>query len=192
VCSAARRRSAKHASKRWQPPEVLSLQDVESVIAAAACERDRLLLTTLWATGARISEVLALRPRDVRRQGLRLPNLKNPSRPVKTAHLAAAHGSLPGELLIWARQHDLDDDSPTRLVAGRASPVCAPGGLLRRRRTAPISTSSLFVPEVTAGSASRHRSVRICSAMRACDRLSAIRRAWRWRRSRPAGRGCTP
>jgi integrase len=82
------------------------------VIAAATCERDRLLLTTLWATGARISEVLALRPKDVRRQGLVLSNRKNPSRPVKTAHLAAAYASLPGELLFWAREHDLEDDEP--------------------------------------------------------------------------------
>jgi len=41
-----------------------------------------------------------------------LPNLKNPSRPIKTAHLAAAHAGLPGELLLWAREHDLDDDEP--------------------------------------------------------------------------------
>jgi integrase len=112
LSSAARRRSVKPTSKRWQPPEGLSPEDVQAVIAAAACERDRLLLTTLWATGARISEVLALRPRDIRRQGLVLPNRKNPSRPVKTAHLAAAHASLPGELLLWAREHDVDDDEP--------------------------------------------------------------------------------
>jgi integrase len=110
--SAPPRRSVKPASKRWQPPEGLSPEDVQAVIAAAACERDRLLLATLWATGARISEVLALRPRDVRRQGLVLPNLKNPSRPVKTAHLAAAHAGLPGDLLLWTREHNLDDDEP--------------------------------------------------------------------------------
>jgi integrase len=112
LSSAARRRSVKPASKRWQPPEGLTPEDVQAVIAAADSERDRLLLTTLWATGARVSEVLALRPRDVRRQGLVLPNLKNPSRTVKTAHLAAAHASLPGELLLWAREHDLEDDDP--------------------------------------------------------------------------------
>jgi len=112
LSSPTRRRSVKPASKRWQPPEGLSPADVQAVIAAAACERDRLLLTTLWATGARVSEVLALRPRDVRRQGLVLPNLKNPSRPVKTAHLAAAHAGLPGDLLLWAREHDLGDDEP--------------------------------------------------------------------------------
>jgi integrase len=112
LSSLARRRSVKPTSKRWQPPEGLSPEDVQAVIAAAGCERDRLLLTMLWATGARISEVLALRPRDVRRQGLVLSNLKNPSRPVKTAHLAAAHAGLPGDLLLWAREHDLADDEP--------------------------------------------------------------------------------
>src|ERR687886_789728 len=81
LSSARRRRSVKPTSRRWQPPEGLSPEDVQAVIAAAGCERDSLLLTTLWATGARISEVLALRPRDVRRQGLVLPTLKNPSRP---------------------------------------------------------------------------------------------------------------
>jgi integrase len=75
-------------------------------------ERDRLLLTTLWATGARISEVLMLRPSDIHRDGLVLPNLKNPSRLVKTAHLSAAHAGLPGDLLMWTREHDLDDDDP--------------------------------------------------------------------------------
>jgi integrase len=52
-------------SKHWQPPEGLSPEEVRAVIAAASCERDRLLLRVLWATGARISEVLALRPMDV-------------------------------------------------------------------------------------------------------------------------------
>src|SRR5918912_258588 len=112
LSSAPRRRSVKPTSKRWQPPEGLSPEDVQTVIAAAECERDRLLLTTLWATGARVSEVLALRPLDVRRQGLVLPDRKNPSRPVKTAHLAAAHAGLPGELLVWAREQHLKDDEP--------------------------------------------------------------------------------
>lgn len=131
--SSLKRRSVKPASKHWQPPEGLSAENVQAVVAAAACERDRLLLTTLWATGARISEVLALRPRDVRRQGLALPNLKNPSGPVKTpirpsvrracraarrwrasnpARGRRRRAGLPGELLLWAREHDLDDDEP--------------------------------------------------------------------------------
>jgi integrase len=67
--SAAKPRSVKPASKRWQPPEGLTPEEIGAIIGAAATERDRLLLTTLWATGARISEVLTLRPRDIHRQG---------------------------------------------------------------------------------------------------------------------------
>jgi integrase len=110
--SAAKPRSVKPTSKRWQPPEGLVPEEIGGIINVAATERDRLLLTTLWATGARISEVLTLRPKDIRRQGLVLPNLKNPSRLVKTAHLSAAHAGLPGDLLVWARENGLAADEP--------------------------------------------------------------------------------
>jgi integrase/recombinase XerD len=110
--SLAKSRSVKPASKRWQPPEGLSPDEIRAIIDAVATERDRLLLTTLWATGARISEVLTLRPRDIHREGLVLPNLKNPTRVVKTAHLSAAHAGLPGDLLMWARENALVDDEP--------------------------------------------------------------------------------
>ena len=52
------RRSVRLGVKHWQPPEGLSPDEVRAVIAAAVGERDRLLLRVLWATGARISEVL--------------------------------------------------------------------------------------------------------------------------------------
>src|SRR5207245_7300196 len=83
--STAKPRSVKPTSKRWQPPEGLAPEEIGAIIDAAATERDRLLLTTLWATGARVSEVLALRPRDIHREGLVLPNLKNPGRLVGPA-----------------------------------------------------------------------------------------------------------
>src|SRR6478672_8981056 len=76
-------RSVRSAQKHWQPPEGLSPKDVIAVIDAATCERDRLLLRVLWATGGRISEVLALRPMDVQRDHLVLPNRKNPNLTVK-------------------------------------------------------------------------------------------------------------
>src|SRR5712692_5130255 len=75
--SRTKRSSVRSAGKHWQPPEGLAPEDVQSVIGAAPTERDRLLLCVLWATGARISEVLALRPMDVRRASLVLPNPKN-------------------------------------------------------------------------------------------------------------------
>src|SRR6266851_5884849 len=99
-------------SKHWQPPEGLSPDEVRAVIAAASCDRDRLLLRALWATGARISEVLALRPMDVRRDSLVLPNRKNPNRTVKRVFLPGAELGLTGELLLWAREHGVADDEP--------------------------------------------------------------------------------
>src|SRR5688572_14261058 len=74
--------------KRWQPPEGLTPEEVKAVIAAARTDRDRLLLRALWATGGRVSEVLALRGQDVRRDSLVLPNRKNPGRPTKRVFLA--------------------------------------------------------------------------------------------------------
>src|SRR5919199_607885 len=105
--SGSKRRSLRSApGKQWQPPEGLTPEDVLTVIDAASSERDRLLLRVLWATGARISEALALRPMDVRRDSLVLPNLKNPSRPTKRVFLPAGQADLPGALLLWAKEHN--------------------------------------------------------------------------------------
>ncbi len=82
------------------------------MIAAARSERDRLLLRVLWATGARVSEVLALRPKDVRRDSLVLPNRKNLNLTVKRVFLPGAELGLTGELLLWAKEKGLADDEP--------------------------------------------------------------------------------
>jgi integrase len=110
--SAIKARSVRSASKRWQPPEGLSPDEVRAVIAAANCERDRLLLRVLWATGARISEVLALRPIDVQRDSLVLPNRKNPNMTVKRVFLPGAELGLTGELLLWAKEQGVADNEP--------------------------------------------------------------------------------
>jgi integrase len=104
--------SVRSAQKRWQPPEGLSPAEVQAVIDAATSERDRLLLRVLWATGARISEVLALRPMDVQRDHLVLANRKNPSQPVKRVFLPAGQADLPGALLIWANEQGLASRAP--------------------------------------------------------------------------------
>src|SRR6266852_2798119 len=100
------------SSKHWQPPEGLSPEEVRAVIGAASCERDRLLLRVLWATGARISEALALRPMDVQRDNLVLPNRKNPNLTVKRVYLPAGQADLPGALLVWANEHGLRPHAP--------------------------------------------------------------------------------
>lgn len=99
-------------SKHWQPPEGLSPEEVRAVITAARSERDRLLLRVLWATGARISEVLALRPMDVQRDSLVLPNRKNPNMPIKRVFLPGAELGLTGELLLWAKEQGVAENEP--------------------------------------------------------------------------------
>src|SRR6266700_1066570 len=106
------KRSVRSAQKHWQPPEGLSPDDVKAVIGAATCERDRLLLRVLWATGARISEALALRSMDVQRDHLVLPNRKNPNLIVKRVYLPAGQADLPGALLVWANEHGLAPHAP--------------------------------------------------------------------------------
>lgn len=108
------------SGKQWQPPEGLAPEDVLAVIDAAMTERDRLLLRVLWATGARISEVLTVRPMDVRRDSVVLPNLKNPSRLTKRVFLPAGQMDLPGALLLWANEHLLADDDPLFFSRKRA------------------------------------------------------------------------
>src|SRR5919205_2604886 len=110
--SSRQKRSVRSSAKHWQPPEGLSPDQVRAVIAAAATERDRLLLRVLWATGARISEVLTLRPRDVRRDSLVLPNRKNPNQTTKRVFLPGAELGLTGELLLWAKEQGVADDEP--------------------------------------------------------------------------------
>jgi integrase len=104
--------SVRSAQKHWQPPEGLSPTEVLAVIDAATNERDRLLLRVLWATGARISEVLALRSMDVQRDHLVLANRKNPSQPIKRVFLPAGQADLPGSLLIWANEQGLASRAP--------------------------------------------------------------------------------
>jgi len=71
-----------------------------------------LLLRVLWATGARISEVLALCRMDVLRDSLVLPNRKNPNVTVKRVFLPGGELDLTGELLLWAKEQGVADHEP--------------------------------------------------------------------------------
>ena len=123
--STRRSPSVRSRQKHWQPPEGLSPDNVKAVIEAATSERDRLLLRVLWATGARVSEALALRPMDVQRDHLVLPNRKNPSLTVKRVYLPAGQAELPGALLVWASEMGLASNAPLFFSRKRS----ADGGL---------------------------------------------------------------
>jgi integrase len=63
----ARTLAERFGRRIWGPPAGLEPAEVLAIIDAASCERDRLFLRALWATGGRVSEVLAPRPIDVQR-----------------------------------------------------------------------------------------------------------------------------
>ena len=77
------------------------------MLAAVPGDRDRLLLRTLWATGARLGEVLALRPRDIHRTRLTLPDISDPHGPTTSIQLTGPHTGLATELRRWARANAL-------------------------------------------------------------------------------------
>jgi len=196
--SRPKRSSVRSATvKQWQPPDGLAPDEILAIIDAASTERDRLLPRVLWATGARISEALALRPMDTRRDSLVLPNLKNPSRLTKQVFLPAGQMDLPGALLLWAKEHGLADGEPFFFSRKRA-----PDGGRR-----PISRQQAW--EIVRAAAER-ANVRVlalrgsrygpagdpapdiptCSVMHVCARLCAPPGVCPSRRSRRVGAAC--
>ena len=79
--------------------------------ASVALERDQLLLRTLSLPGARLGDVLALRPCDVRWHGLSFASPHEDDAPVGEAPLDA-RALLAAELLRWSRQQQLQDEEP--------------------------------------------------------------------------------
>lgn len=71
-----RKTRAMVAYGRRQPYIFCTLEEGHAIIAVAGTERDQLLLRSLWETGARVSEVIALRHCDIGEGYLLLPNLK--------------------------------------------------------------------------------------------------------------------
>jgi len=110
----------------WQPPEGVSADDAAAIIASARCaadcahlncERNELLIRTLWATGARVSEALALTPAHVLADSVVMPTLKNGiepdgSRPWRRVYMPAGQRELPAALLIWANDWNVGRREP--------------------------------------------------------------------------------
>ena len=61
---------SRHLSRHL--PYYLTPEEAHLIIDAAENERDRLFLTLLWQTGARVSEAIAIRLDDVSRAGIRV------------------------------------------------------------------------------------------------------------------------
>jgi integrase len=90
-------------------PAYVTGDQVQAMAAAAPSTRDRLLILTLWYSGGRVSEVVALRRDQIDEAGgcVRLDNLKRKGRrpgappPAKTVYL-------PRDLLAALRQYATD------------------------------------------------------------------------------------
>ena len=109
--SAGKPRSVKPTSKRWQPPEGLTPEEIDAIIAAAATERDRLLLSTLGDGGAY--------QRGARAASERYPSRGSGPAESEESEPAGQNGAPLGrpcqpsrDLLMWARENALDDDDP--------------------------------------------------------------------------------
>jgi LuxR family maltose regulon positive regulatory protein len=92
-----------------------------------ALERDQLLLRTLSLPGARLGDVLALRPCDVRWHGLSFASPLEYDGPADEPP-PDARATLAADLLRWTRQQQLQDDEPLffsrqRGFDGRRKPI---------------------------------------------------------------------
>lgn len=86
-------------------PQYITREEAHAIIGAARSDRDRLLVLTLWHTGARISEVLHLRRCDFGGDHVVLPNLKqHNSRAQKVCYVKAEYGLA---LLTYCEAHSL-------------------------------------------------------------------------------------
>lgn len=67
----------------------LKPEEVGLILKACADPQERLLITLLWRTGGRVSEVLALRKRniDFKEKSVTMPTLKRPTPQVRTIPL---------------------------------------------------------------------------------------------------------
>lgn len=134
---------------RTYPAEILTAVEVRSLIAATgggyAGSRDRALYTLLYRSGLRISEALALMPKDVDLEQGRATVLhgKNDKRRVSTR---SSHGSTGARSLASGASSQCSVSSPSRLSAsGSTRPVsvssCATAPDVRGSRSASTRTA---------------------------------------------------
>lgn len=91
---------------RRQPYVFCTKEEYRAILDACGSERDRLLVRTLWETGARVSEVIALRECDIGDGYLLLPNLKQRKQVTKQVVLNP-NSDLCLKLILYCRQNDI-------------------------------------------------------------------------------------
>ncbi len=92
-------------------PVYPTYSEVHRILAACPNERDQMLIKLLFATGGRVSEVLAARVGDITKHGIRLRNLKQDAE-------AEKHVFLPAAVLADLRAY-VDGRLPQQHIIGR-------------------------------------------------------------------------
>ena len=101
-----RKTRALAAYGRKQPYIFCTREEYRAILEACQSERDRLLVRTLWETGARVSEVIALRECDIGDGYLLLPNLKQ-GKPTTKQVVLNPNSDLCLKLILYCRQHGI-------------------------------------------------------------------------------------
>ena len=118
-------------------PAYFTPEEVKAILQSARTPRDHLLINLLWQTGARISELLALKVEDIDfyAKTVRLPCLKRKKRPYRVLPLK---DGLIGELGAYIGQRGLRrDDRLFKITRERAWQIvketCRRAGMDRER-----------------------------------------------------------
>ena len=91
---------------RRQPYIFCTMEEYRAMVETCRSERDQLLLRTLWETGGRVSEVIALRECDIGDGYLLLPNLKQ-GKPVTKQVVLNPNSDLCLKLILYCRQNQI-------------------------------------------------------------------------------------
>jgi len=90
---------------KHQPYIFCTKEEYLAISAAAECERDGLLIRTLWETGARVSEAIKLRECDIGDGYLLLDNLKQKREGNKKQVVLSPNSDLCLKLILYCRSN---------------------------------------------------------------------------------------
>jgi integrase/recombinase XerD len=104
-----RKAHAISAYGRSQPYIFCTREEYLAIFNACTSERDALLIRALWETGARVSEIIALRECDIGDGYLILPNLKQRegSKNIRKQVMLNPGSDLLVKLLLYCRKNDI-------------------------------------------------------------------------------------
>lgn len=109
AASVRKRDIPKGAARDSGLPQALTHEEARALIAAGLTPRDRLLMETMYRTGARATEIAFLRRCDIKAEGIELMNLKQRQARRRRKLVYVDDPALCGRLLLWCQQQGIGD-----------------------------------------------------------------------------------